>query len=50
MHVDLIHGRKLRGWAILIAFLTLILTLTFLFLAGRSQKQFDLDQLYGLLD
>jgi hypothetical protein len=50
MRIDLIHGRKLRAWVVLIALLTLILILALVFLARRSQKQFDMDELYGLLD
>jgi ABC-type transporter Mla subunit MlaD len=50
MRIDLIHSRKLRAWVVLVALLTLILILALVFLAGRSQKQFDMDELYGLLD
>ena len=50
MYVDLSHSRKLRAWVILSALLTLIVILALVFLAGRSQKQFDMDELYGLLD
>ncbi len=50
MRIDLIHSRKLRASVVLIALLPLILILAFVFLAGRSQKQFDMDELYGLLD
>jgi uncharacterized SAM-binding protein YcdF (DUF218 family) len=46
-----IQSRKVRAWVVLIALaIMLILIVAVFLLSGRSQKPFEMDDLYSLLD
>jgi uncharacterized SAM-binding protein YcdF (DUF218 family) len=46
-----IQSRKVRAWVVLIALAILVILIAAVFLlSGRSQKPFEMDDLYGVLD